>query len=167
MLKIRDNVDIEKLLQFGFTDSSLFSNMILSKTIEFGGMDSNIPVKLEIKDDRTLNVFIDDCDDDFVQWVSNLDVVYDLIEAGLVEKVVDDMTDFEEIVISAERYALGRRTYIVKVTVDYILDLIDNNKLSRKCLRVIEQDIIEAEDLGMECDEKQWHKLLKAIEQFL
>ena len=167
MLKIKDDVDIEKLLQFGFTDSSLFSNMILSKTIEFGGMNSNIPVKIEIKDDRTLNVFIDDCDDDFVQWISNLDVVYDLIEAGLVEKVMDDMTDFEEIVISAERYALGRMTYIVELTVDYILDLIDNNKLSRKCLRVIEQDIKEAQDLGMECDEKQWHKLLKAIEQFL
>ena len=167
MLKIKDDVDIEKLLQFGFTDSSLFSNMILSKTIEFGGMNSNIPVKIEIKDDRTLNVFIDDSDDDFVQWVSNLDVIYDLIEAGLVEKVMDDMTDFEEIVISAERYALGRMTYIVELTVDYILDLIDNNKLSRKCLRVIEQDIKEAQDLGMECDEKQWHKLLKAIEQFL
>ena len=38
-------------------------------------------------------------------------------------------------------------------------------KLAKQQIR--EQDIKEGEDLGMECDEKQWHKLLKAIEQFL
>ena len=32
------------------------------------------------------------------------------------------MTDYEQIIISAERYALGRMTYIVEITVNYILE---------------------------------------------
>ena len=31
------------------------------------------------------------------------------------------MTDYEHIVISAVRYALGRMTYIVELTVNYVL----------------------------------------------
>lgn len=31
------------------------------------------------------------------------------------------MTDYEHIVISAVRYALGRMTYIVEITVNYIM----------------------------------------------
>lgn len=36
------------------------------------------------------------------------------------------MTDYEQIIISAERYALGRMTYIVEITVNYILEEIEN-----------------------------------------
>lgn len=38
------------------------------------------------------------------------------------------MTDYEHIVISAERYALGRMTYIVGITVKYILKEIENDE---------------------------------------
>ena len=77
------------------------------------------------------------------------------------------MTDYEHIIISAERYALGRMTYIVELTVNYILQEIEDNKLSDSCLDVIRKDIKEAKDYGMECDQKQWLKLLKRIEEVI
>ena len=77
------------------------------------------------------------------------------------------MTDYEHIVISAERYALGRKTYIVELTVNYILQEIEEDKLSDSCLNVIRKDIKEAKDYGMECDQKQWLKLLKRIEEVI
>ncbi len=74
------------------------------------------------------------------------------------------MTNYEQIVISAERYALGRMTYIVEITVNYILEEIENDKLSDTCLSIIAKDIRSAKDLGMECDKKCWLKLLNRIE---
>ena len=77
------------------------------------------------------------------------------------------MTDYEHIVISAERYALGRMTYIVELTVNYILQEIEDNKLSDSCLDVIREDINSAKNLGMECDKKLWLKLLDRIEEVI
>lgn len=77
------------------------------------------------------------------------------------------MTDYEHIVISAERYALGRKTYIVELTVNYILQEIEQNKLSDSCLNVIRKDIKEARDYGMDCDKAQWLKLLNRIEEVI
>ena len=77
------------------------------------------------------------------------------------------MTDYEHIIISAERYALGRMTYIVELTVNYILKEIENNKLSESCLDVIRKDIKEARNYGMDCDKKQWLKLLDRIEEVI
>lgn len=51
------------------------------------------------------------------------------------------MTDYEHIVISAVRYALGRMTYIVSLTVDYVSKEMEQNKLSTNCLKVIANDI--------------------------
>lgn len=51
------------------------------------------------------------------------------------------MTDYEHIVISAVRYALGRMTYIVELTVNYIMQQIDEDKLSDSCLSIILEDI--------------------------
>lgn len=77
------------------------------------------------------------------------------------------MSDYEQIVISAERYALGRMTYIVSVTVNYILEQIENDKLSDKCLDVIAEDIRHTKNLGMDCDKKEWLKLLDRIEEVI
>jgi hypothetical protein len=77
------------------------------------------------------------------------------------------MSDYEQIVISAERYALGRMTYIVSVTVNYILEQIENDKLSDECLDVIAEDIRHTENLGMDCDKKEWLKLLDRIEEVI
>ena len=77
------------------------------------------------------------------------------------------MSDYEHIVISAERYALGRMTYITGITVDYILKDMEENKLSNQCLDVIAEDIRSARNLGMECDKQLWLKLLDKIEEVI
>lgn len=77
------------------------------------------------------------------------------------------MTDYEQIVISAERYALGRMTYIVELTVNYILKEIEEDKLSDSCLDVIREDINSAKNLGIDCDKEQWLKLLDRIEEVI
>lgn len=75
------------------------------------------------------------------------------------------MTNYEQIIISAERYALGRMTYIVEITTNYISKEIRRGKLSKSCLKIIERDIEDAKDLGMEYDKQQWLKLLELIEE--
>lgn len=77
------------------------------------------------------------------------------------------MTDYEHIVISAVRYALGRMTYIVNLTIDYVLRDIDSNKLSDNCLKVIAIDIKDCKDYGLERDKKYWLKLLNKIEEVI
>lgn len=77
------------------------------------------------------------------------------------------MTDYEHIVISAERYALGRMTYIVELTVNYILQEIEDDKLSDRCLDVIAEDLRHTKSYGMECDKKLWIKLLNRIEEVI
>ena len=77
------------------------------------------------------------------------------------------MSDYEHIIICAVRYALGRMTYIVNLTVNYVLKDIEENKLSKRCLSVIKQDIEYTNDLGMECDKKDWQRLLNKINEIL
>lgn len=77
------------------------------------------------------------------------------------------MSDYEQIVISAVRYALGRMTYIVELTVNYILQEIEEDKLSDGCLDIIRKDINSTKNLGMECDKKLWIKLLNRIEEVI
>ena len=77
------------------------------------------------------------------------------------------MTDYEQIVISAERCALVRMTYIGEITTNYISKEIRRGKLSKSCLKIIERDIEDAKDLGMVCDKQQWLKLLEKIEEVI
>lgn len=77
------------------------------------------------------------------------------------------MTDYEHIVINAVRYALGRMTYIVELTVHYVLKDIAEHKLSTNCLKVIANDIRICKDYGMDCDEQEWLKLLNKIEEMV
>ena len=77
------------------------------------------------------------------------------------------MNDYEQMIISAERYALGRMTYIVEITVNYILKEIEENKLSDRCLDVIAEDLRHTKNYGMECDKKLWIKLLDKIEEVI
>lgn len=77
------------------------------------------------------------------------------------------MTDYEQIIISAERYALGRMTYIVEITVNYILQEIEDDKLSDECMNIIRNDIKSAKNLGMECDKELWIKLLDRIDEVI
>lgn len=80
------------------------------------------------------------------------------------------MSNYEHIVISAVRYALGRRTYIVDITVNYVFEEMEQHKLSDRCLSVIRDDIRLAKNknnLGMKCDEIEWIKLSNRIEEVI
>lgn len=81
--------------------------------------------------------------------------------------VLDD--DFEQILISAERYALGRRTGIVSLTVRYIRGLIPN--LTDSTLSILLRDMNEQKRLGksfgMDFDEGEWMQLMHEIEKEL
>lgn len=77
------------------------------------------------------------------------------------------MSDYEQIVISAVRYALGRMTYMVELTVKYVMQEIEDDKLSDHCLTIIRNDIKNSKYYGMECDKQQWMKLLKRIEEVI
>ncbi len=82
-------------------------------------------------------------------------------------KIIALDSNFEQMLISAERYACGRRTYIVQDTVKYILYLLPF--LSEWCIGVMQEDLkgkftmYERSDgvfsLGDDCDRKQWELL--------
>lgn len=71
--------------------------------------------------------------------------------------------DLSMLLLSAERYALGRRTYIVKWTCEIISNNIDN--LLDKDKQVMIKDIEMAKDYGDMCDKAQWFKLLEKLKE--
>lgn len=76
-------------------------------------------------------------------------------------KTVEMDENFQEILVSAVRYALGRMTYIVGLTVDYITPMIRN--LDLKYINIMIDDITyqgEYYGYGMEMDGKDWMRLL-------
>ena len=77
------------------------------------------------------------------------------------EEKSEMITDYEHMLISALRYALGRRTYIVGVAVNYILSVLP--KLSDPCKHVMIDDIENAYSLGDEYDKADWMRLLKEL----
>ena len=77
------------------------------------------------------------------------------------EEQSEMITDYEHMMISALRYAIGRRTYIVEITVNYILSELP--KLSGPCKHVMIDDIENAYSLGDECDIQDWMRLLKEL----
>lgn len=92
---------------------------------------------------------------------------------------LDDL--MEQMIISAERYALGRMTYIVSDTVNFILPLVSH--LDTNTLSVLEEDFRSAEAenkrrdddfagmnfdaWGMDYDKKRWFDLWKAVKSEL
>lgn len=71
--------------------------------------------------------------------------------------------DISMILVTAERYALGRRTYIVEWTCEVIKNNID--LLTNKDIQVMIRDIEEAYSYGDECDEEEWKALLKILKE--
>lgn len=66
--------------------------------------------------------------------------------------------DLSAMLLSAERYALGRRTYIVQWTCEIISENL--HLLSDKDKQVMIRDIEQANSYGDECDKKEWLSLL-------
>lgn len=73
------------------------------------------------------------------------------------------MTDHEQIMISALRYALGRRSYIVGDTKRYISRYIP--EMSQHCKNVMIDDIKNQKLFGYgdECDKADWMNLLDEL----
>lgn len=77
--------------------------------------------------------------------------------------------DFEQMLISAERYAVGRRTYIVGTTTEYIIKLLPY--LSDWCLCILYTDLeMEFElcnrmsrTIGDHCDHQHWVQFFLAV----
>jgi len=69
--------------------------------------------------------------------------------------------DVSMILVSAERYAMGRRTYIV----GWVCEFIRNNLhlLTEKDKTVMIRDIENPIDYGDECDKAEWLNLLEIL----
>ena len=74
------------------------------------------------------------------------------------------ISDYEHMLISALRYALGRRTYIVETTVNYIIKELP--KLSERCKQIMIYDIEHPlGGYGDECDRVDWMRLLEELKK--
>jgi len=69
--------------------------------------------------------------------------------------------DISMILVSAERYALGRMTYIVGWTCEIIKK--NMHLLSEKDKKVMIRDIETAISYGDECDKQEWMILLQRL----
>lgn len=76
-----------------------------------------------------------------------------------------DSSDISTVLLSAERYALGRRTYIVSWTCKVIRD--NKHLLTDKDRQVIIRDIEKAHYYGDECDKHTWIELLKELKEII
>lgn len=76
-------------------------------------------------------------------------------------KINGNKDDMSMILVSAERYAMGRRTYIV----GWVCEFIKNNLhlLTEKDKRVMIRDIENAISYGDECDKSEWLNLLEKL----
>lgn len=76
-------------------------------------------------------------------------------------KINGDKDDLSMILVSAERYALGRRTYIVNWTCEFI----ENNLalLTEKDRQVMIRDLENPISYGDDCDERDWKRLLEVL----
>lgn len=71
--------------------------------------------------------------------------------------------DISMLLVSAERYALGRQTYIVTWTCEVIKSNL--NLLTAKDKSVMIKDIKNAKDYGDRFDEKEWKELLRILKE--
>ena len=74
-----------------------------------------------------------------------------------------EVIDMSMLLVSAERYALGRRTYIV----DWTCEIIKRNVhlLTEKDKLIMIRDIEEAYSYGDKCDEINWKNLLSFLKK--
>ena len=76
-----------------------------------------------------------------------------------------EIEDISAMLVGAVRYALGRRTYIVDWTCEFIRN--NTHLLLEKDKKVIIRDIEEQKNYGYgdKCDEKCWLALLKYLQK--
>lgn len=84
-------------------------------------------------------------------------------------KILDDkriklngkIDDLSAMIVGAERYALGRRTYIVQWTCEFIKNNL--HLITNKDKQVIIKDLENPISYGDECDKECWIQLLKIL----
>lgn len=76
-----------------------------------------------------------------------------------------NIEDMSAMLVSAERYALGRQTYIVQWTCEIITKNL--NLITKKDKQVMVRDIENAISYGDECDRICWIKLLEVLKKSL
>lgn len=84
-------------------------------------------------------------------------------------KILDDkriklngkIDDLSAMIVGAERYALGRRTYIVQWTCEFIKNNL--HLITNKNKQVIIKDLENPISYGDECDKECWMQLLKIL----
>lgn len=76
-----------------------------------------------------------------------------------------NIEDLSAMLVSAERYALGRRTYIVQWTCEFITKNL--NLITEKDKQVMIRDIEKPISYGDECDKIRWLKLLEVLKRSL
>lgn len=76
-------------------------------------------------------------------------------------KINGNKEDLSAMLIGAERYALGRRTYIVKWTCEFISNNL--HLLTEKDKQVIIRDLENSTNYGDECDKNEWMLLLNKL----
>ena len=79
--------------------------------------------------------------------------------------------DLDHMIFSAFRYAMGRRSYIVSTTVDFIINNLDLVPKKFRVLMIDEITMGENEEffyrLGDDFDKKQWLKLREFLKEHL
>lgn len=78
-------------------------------------------------------------------------------------QVYGDKEDISAMLLSIERYAIGRTTYMVEWTISFITKNID--LLTEKNNKVMIRDIENCEYYGMDFDKEEWMKLLKLLKE--
>lgn len=76
-----------------------------------------------------------------------------------------NIDDLSAMLVSAERYALGRMTYIVSWTCDFIANNLD--LLTEKDKQIMIRDIESSIDYGADFDKAEWLKLLNILKESL
>ena len=90
-----------------------------------------------------------------------INFIHAVIERERSQRGKKMITDYEHMLISALRYALGRRTYIVELTCKYIERQLPI--LSDRCKDLMIKDIESKSNYGDECDKEDWMRLLKRL----
>ena len=73
------------------------------------------------------------------------------------------LEDISAMLVGEERYALGRRTYIVQWTCEFIKNNL--HLITNKDKQVIIRDIESPISYGDECDKECWIKLLEILKK--
>ena len=76
-----------------------------------------------------------------------------------------NIDDLSAMLVSAERYALGRMTYIVSWTCNFIANNL--HLLTEKDKQIMIRDIENPISYGHDCDKVEWLKLLNVLKESL